>query len=171
MRSRFSSSVVRFSTLASALALAALSSGCTDNTKECTLLSCQSTATIRMYANVDRTQMQTATITACRNQSCSSGQPSTVPSAPGDRLQFRLAGPVAVDGWLTSPDPQKGFRVEAVFPLDGISAQNGDVYDLRVTLAGQTAPAVAVSDRATYQEAQPNGPDCPPVCRTATIDK
>jgi hypothetical protein len=151
-------------------AVLALLPSCSES-KTCTLVECQSVATIRMFANVPRAQMESATITACRNGSCSAGRPATVPSAPNDRLQFTLAGPVAAQGYLTSPDPIKGFHVEAVFPLDGVVAQDGDVYDLRVTPEGASAPAAAASDRATYQESQPNGSDCPPVCKTSTIEK
>ncbi|MFO0671395.1 MAG: hypothetical protein U0235_17480 [Polyangiaceae bacterium] len=144
--------------------------GCSSS-KTCTLLGCESSATMRVYAAVDRTAMTTATITACRNGSCSAGQPTTVPSAPGDRLAFRLAGPIAAEGYLSSPDPVKGYKIEAVFALEGVTTANGDTYEIRVTPAGAAAPAVTVSDKATYQSTQPNGPDCPPECTAATIDK
>lgn len=151
------------------LGLLGLLSSC--DSKECTLLGCESSATIRMFANIPRDKMEGATITACRNNSCSSGRPATVPAAPNDRIQLGMNGSIAVLGYLTTRDPVKGYAVEATFPLDGVLAQNGDLYELRVTNAGETTPVVAASDKATYKETQPNGSECPPVCRNATIEK
>lgn len=139
------------------------------SSKVCGLVACSNTASIATYVNLSRDQMAAATLAVCRNDVCSSGRLSTVPSAPGDSLQFSLSGSLSAQGTIASPDAAKGYRVQVDVNLDGLDLANGDTYTIRVSPDG--GAAISVSGSATYSESQPNGTDCPPICRTAVIDK
>ena len=155
-------------------AIAALGIGglgaCTGSpSRTCGLVGCNSSATIKGYATLAHDDMQQATIRACRNKSCSTGKPATLPTAPGDRLQIVLNGPVAAQGFISSPDA-KGYTIEVTFSVDDQAVKSGDHYELEI-LKGDGTSSNAYAGDATYAEVAPNGKDCPPFCKTATIDK
>lgn len=144
------------------------------STQECTLVACESTATVRMRANVTQQDLQNATISACRIEGappggCVTGTISLVPNAPGDKLRFSMNGPIDVRSFVGSPDAGKGYLLEFVFNLEGATTKDGDTYEIKVLLNNN--PIAQLSERATYTVQQPNGADCPPVCRSVVIDK
>jgi hypothetical protein len=156
--------------LAGLVSAAAALGGCTSSpSRQCGLVGCNSSASIKGYATLSHDDMQTATITGCRNNGCSSGKPLSLPNAPGDRLQIAMNGPVAAQGFITSPDA-KGYQIEVVFSVDDQNVKTGDHYDLKIVKADGTE-ANAYAGDATYVEVAPNGKDCPPFCKSATIDK
>lgn len=126
-----------------------------------------------MRAAVSPADIASATISACRGegatQGCSTGRIPIVPSAPGDRLEFSMAGAVNAKGFVTTPDPAKGFLLEVSFNLEGVTTKEGDTYEVKVLV--NNAPIAQFSERASYQLTQPNGPECPPVCKTTVLDK
>lgn len=146
---------------------------CTAGTasNNCALNTCTSGAVLKTFANVTRDQMQTATISACIDNQCVSGTPSSVPSSPGDRLTVSLQGQLNVTGYLGSPDPEKGYVVEADFNLSDSAPAASDTYQLFVTTADGTKVAGGIDETAIFTKTTPNGADCPPVCQNAVIDK
>lgn len=137
----------------------------------CTIDTCTSGAVLKTFANVTRDQMQTATITACIETTCVSGIPASVPSSPGDRLTVSLQGQLNVTGYLGSPDPQKGYVVEADFNLSDSSLNTTDKFQLYVTTSDGTKVDGAIDETPNFTKTTPNGPDCPPVCENAIVDK
>ncbi|MEO8878319.1 MAG: hypothetical protein ABI461_22180 [Polyangiaceae bacterium] len=131
---------------------------------------CTSGADLKTYINLTRDQMATATITACLNGGCDTGTPASIPSSPGDRLAINLNGALSIQGFISSPDPIKGYLIEANFILSDSNPMNGDAYQLYATSNGQQASG-SINQTATYTKTTPNGADCPPVCENATIDQ
>src|SRR5665213_1529574 len=103
-----------FSLFAFAGLVLAPSLACTAGTSStnCPLNTCQSGAVVQLYANVTRDVMAKASITACLNGGCVTGAPASIPSSPGDRLSVSLQGALVVQGFISSPDPVKGYLVE-----------------------------------------------------------
>lgn len=127
-----------------------------------------------MRANVSEQDLQGSTISVCRIEKappggCVTGSISLVPNAPGDKLRFSMNGPIDVRAFVGSPEAGKGYLLEFVFNLEGSTTTNGDTYEVKVTLNNN--PIAQLSEKATYAVSQPNGPDCPPVCRSVVIDK
>ena len=137
----------------------------------CALNTCTSGAVLKTYANITRDQMQTATITACIDTTCVSGTPTSVPSSPGDRLTVSLQGQLNVTGYVGSPDPQKGYVIEADFNLSDSSLNTTDTFQLYVTTANGTKVDGAINETPKFTKTTPNGPDCPPVCQDGVVDK
>lgn len=154
------------------LALAVPSVACTAGTSStsCALNTCTSTAVLKTFANIPKEQMAQATIFACIDTTCVSGTPASVPGSPGDRLTVTLQGALTVQGYITAPDPQKGYLIEADFDLGESNPQNGDRYQLYV-MNGSAKVDGGIDKTATYQTETPNGPSCPPVCQNAVIDQ
>lgn len=146
---------------------------CTAGTasNNCALNTCTSGAVLKTFANVTRDQMQTATVSACIDATCVSGTPSSVPSSPGDRLTVSLQGQLNVTGFLGSPIAGKGYVVEADFNLSDSSLNTTDTFQLYVTTADGTKIDGAINETPKFTKDTPNGPDCPPVCEDAVIDK
>jgi hypothetical protein len=144
---------------------------CTAGTasNDCPLNSCENSATVKIYANVTSEVMSTATITACLNNGCVSGTPASLPSAGGARLTVALQGSLSVSGYISLPDPAKGYLIEADFDLTTASPSNGDVYKLAVVSNGESVPG-SVTQSATYTKSTPNGADCPPTCESVDIE-
>jgi hypothetical protein len=166
LRVLLSVSLVAFAGLASSAFLG----GCTSSpSRQCGLVGCNSSASIKGYATLAKADMQGATVTGCRNSGCSSGKPLSLPAAPGDRLQIALNGQVAAQGFISSPDA-KGYPIEIVFSVDDQNVKTGDHYELKILKADGTEANSYAGD-ATYVEIAPNGKDCPPFCKSATIDK
>ena len=145
---------------------------CTAGTSSsnCALNVCTSGATVKTYVNLTRDQMAAATVTACLNGGCNSGIPASIPSSAGDRLAIALTGALSIQGFISAPDPAKGYLIEADFTLSDSNPMNGDKYQLYVTSNGQQASG-SVDQAATYVKTTPNGPDCPPDCENALIDQ
>ncbi len=143
---------------------------CTAGTasNNCALNSCNNGATVKIYANVTADVMAKASVTACLNNGCVTGIPASLPSAPGARLSIALQGALSVSGYISSPDPVKGYLIEADFDLSNSSPVNGDNYKLAVVSNGEAVPG-SVNQAATYTKTTPNGADCPPVCDTVDI--
>lgn len=144
---------------------------CSTKSTSCTLIGCQSGATVKLLVSLPPDEMLHATVVACRNDACSSGTPASVPSGDGDRLIVRLQGGVTVQGYLSthvfSPTLQ-GFQLDAVFSIED-DAADGDVYSVTVQNGG--APAASAKESVNYTASTPNGAACPPTCHNATVDK
>ena len=111
--------------------------------------------------------MRTATVVACRNTICSQGTPADVPVAPPARNEMLLRGKATTQAYIEATSA--GYLVEVIFPLDDSSpAVNGDTYELHVKDANG-ASLGDVTGKAAYTDTAPNGKDCPPVCKNATI--
>jgi hypothetical protein len=144
---------------------------CTAGTasSDCALNSCNSGAIVKIYANVTADVMSAATITACLNNGCVSGTPASLPSTAGTRVSVALQGSLSVSGYISAPDPTKGYLVEADFDLSTASPVNGDVYKLAVVSNGEAVPG-SVTQSASYTKSTPNGADCPPTCENVDIE-
>lgn len=98
--------------------------------------------------------------TACTEIGCESGLEVVLENAPA--VPFRVEAEVPGQQGLyvfDCPDPARCGRVF-------FAAFTPDYVRIRVTTAAGT---VARDVRPQYAEARPNGPDCPPLCRTATV--
>ncbi|MGH7280768.1 MAG: hypothetical protein ACRELY_04540 [Polyangiaceae bacterium] len=157
----------------SAALFSMLTVACTAGTSStnCALNTCTSGAELKTFANITRDQMQIATISACIDNTCVTGTPTSVPSSPGDRLTVSLQGQLNVTGYIGSPDPQKGYIVEADFNLSDSAPASTDTYQLFVTTSDGTKVSGGIDEAANFTKTTPNGPDCPPVCLNALIDK
>lgn len=145
---------------------------CSTKSNTCTLLGCQSGATVKALVNLPPDEMLHATVVACRNGACASGTPTTLPTADGDRLLIHLSGggitaQAFVMTHVFSPT-LKGYELDTEFSI-GDDALDGDMYSVTVQNGG--APAATAMGTATYALSTPNGADCPPTCHNATIDK
>jgi hypothetical protein len=155
------------------LLLILLPSCSTGSTKSdtCTLAYCQSGATVSLLVNLPPDEMLHANIVACRNDACSSGAPTSVPSADGDKLLIRLQGGVTVLAYVSThafSPTLAGYQLDTVFSIED-DAKDGDVYSVTVENGG--APAASAKESVTYTASTPNGAACPPTCHNATIDK
>jgi hypothetical protein len=162
-------SVLAFGSLLS-LALAptlACTAGTASN--DSALHSCNNGAIVKIYANVTSDVMSASTVTACLNDGCVSGTPTSLPSSPSARLNIALQGALSVSGYISGPDPDKGYLIEADFDLSTASTADGDTYKLAVVSNGQAVPG-QVSQAATYTKSTPNGADCPPTCENVDIE-
>ncbi|MEO7110435.1 MAG: hypothetical protein ABI183_08370 [Polyangiaceae bacterium] len=145
--------------------------GCTAGTasSDCALNSCNNGASVKIYANVTADVMSASTVTACLNDGCVSGTPTSLPSSTSARLTIALQGALSVSGYISGPDPVKGYLIEADFDLSTAATANGDIYKLAVVSNGQAVPG-QVTQPATYTRSTPNGADCPPTCETVDIE-
>jgi len=152
--------------------IAAPALACTAGTSStnCALNTCTSGAIVKTYVSLTREQMTSATVTACLNQGCDTGVPASIPSSAGDRLAVTLNGAISIQAFISSPDPVKGYLIEADFTLNDSNPANGDNYQLYVTSNAQQASG-SVNQSATYVRTTPNGGDCPPVCDNVVIDQ
>jgi hypothetical protein len=161
-------SLVSFAAFASLVLAPSLACTAGTSSTDCALNTCNSGAVVQIYANVTRDVMEASSITACLNGGCAMGSPASVPSSPGDRLSVALQGALVVQGYISSPDPVKGYLVEADFTLSDTSPSDGDEYKLAVISNGEAVPG-SVDQKVTYVKTTPNGASCPPVCDNVTI--
>ena len=148
-----------------------LVASCSTKSNTCTLLGCQSGATVNLLVNLPPDEMLHANIVACRNDACSSGTPTSVPSADGDKLLIRFQGGVTVLAYVSThvfSPTLTGYQLDTVFSIED-DAKDGDVYSVTVENGG--APAASAKEPVTYTASTPNGAACPPTCHNATIDK
>ena len=138
--------IIAFAALVLAPSLA-----CTAGTSStnCSLNTCNSGATVKIYANISAAEMAQSTVTACLNDGCVNGAPASVPSTPGSRLNIALQGALTVQGYISSPDPVKGYLIEADFELSETSLTDGDSYKLAVISNGEAVPG-QLNQAATY---------------------
>jgi hypothetical protein len=157
-----------FAAFASLVLAPALACTAGTSSTNCALNTCNSGAVIQVYANVTRDVMEASSITACLNGGCVTGAPASIPSSPGDRLSVALKGALVVQGYISSPDPVKGYLVEADFTLGDSSPADGDEYKLAVISNGEAVPG-SLDQKVTYEKTTPNGASCPPVCDNVTV--
>ncbi len=144
---------------------------CSTKSNTCTLVACQSGATVKLLVNLPPDEMLHATVVACRNDACSTGTPASVPSADGDKLLVRLQGGVTVVAYISThvfTPTLMGYELDSVFSIED-DAKDGDVYSVTVQNGG--ASAASAKEPVTYTASTPNGVNCPPTCHNATIDK
>lgn len=97
----------------------------------------------------------------CRNDLCS----SLHPTADGSTCDF--AGPLTAACRLSAS--ANGLHLEVMFQGAMTGWTQGDVFAVRVGLPGVT-PLVDVQRAVTYVISRPAGPDCPPVCQSASLN-
>jgi len=137
-----------------------------DPERSCTLLTCTSGVSLKTTTTLTHDQLLTAVITVCRNDGCSSGKPTDIPTGPTDLQGVAMEGPVATTVQLA--EPSKGtYSVSVSFAIDDQTAKDGDYYEIRI----DKDAAAKLSGNVKYTEITPNGADCPPDCRTATLQK
>lgn len=100
----------------------------------------------------------------CRNDLCSTLRPT----ADGNSFACDFAGPLTAACNLTPTG--SGLHLEVVFQGAMTGWAVGDVFSVRVGVPTQT-PLIDVHKAVTaYTQTRPAGPDCPPLCLSATLE-
>jgi len=137
-----------------------------DPERECTLLACTSGVSLKTSTTLSHDDLLNAVITACRNEGCSAGKPTDIPTGPTDLQGVTLQGPVATKVQLAKPS-NGTYSVTVNFAIDDQTAKDGDTYEVRIDKDDKAK----LSGPVKYAVFAPNGADCPPVCRNATLQK
>jgi hypothetical protein len=136
--------------------------------KECTLIGCQSGATLSLALPADVVIPEGAIVTACFNDRCAVGTVPIVPAAGGSSQAISFASGFVVHGTVWPPDAPHD-RIEVFISAEGTatSLRAGDRYSL--ALADSIGAVIAAKDQvaAGYDEFNPNGPGCGPGCYEA----
>lgn len=168
----------------SALVAAVAFTACADNgggttPRACTLIGCGSAVTIKTPLLVTFATIRASSIEVCRNTDCLSGSFASLKDPPSPGTGVGISFPDAqtierdhtphVDAtiWATGVS---GFRLEVGYwPWSVDDLHDGDRFALRVR-DGEGNTIVSVSRSVSYVTSYPNGKECGPVCRTATIE-
>ncbi len=159
---------MRTSFLSALLALSAAAAGACSSKNDCTLIECTSTANVYLRVPPSSDAMHAATVRACRNGVCAAGKPTSLPTFNGDRQKVFLVGALTSDTFIDM-NKDGSYSLDVEIPIDGaIVDAGGDRYELHVTAPDGTDQA-HVEGTASYQDAHPNGADCPTTCTYATV--
>jgi len=141
--------------------LAAALAGC--NSSSCPQNECAATAVVSVTSVTDAAMLNGAMLTVCLGDRCASGSLPTPQSVPGTSISSPLTGDIDVEAFVLTT--QQGIAVSA--SVFATSVKNGDVYTASLVANG----AMLASQRltATYETTHPNGADCDPTCRIATL--
>ena len=101
-------------------------------------------------------------ITLCHNQLCS----TLHPTADGLSFACDFAGPLTA-ACRISPSGSR-LHLEVMFHGTMTGWADGDRFAVRVGLP-EVPPLVDVQRAVTYTVSHPAGPDCPPVCQSASL--
>ncbi|HWL89180.1 MAG TPA: hypothetical protein VNO21_25430 [Polyangiaceae bacterium] len=154
--------------IACLLALPPAAGACSSE-NDCTLLQCIDDVNVYLHVELSADAMRTSTIKACRNDVCSIGQATSLPTFAGDRQKVFLTGDLTADTTLDTTAPGTSYTIDVTIPIDGATLEAGaDRYEIHV-LDPIGADVSHISDVATYEESHPNGADCPTTCTTAII--
>ncbi|MFP2906458.1 hypothetical protein ACLESD_15620 [Pyxidicoccus sp. 3LFB2] len=129
----------------------------------CTLIGCDSRVTLETKVDASLDTLKSSTLTGCLNDACLSiplgGSPpeeARVPEQPVLTAAF-------------DAHPAGGVLLTASYvPGSNAGLKDGDTYSFTVETP-QGVKLVDVRRAVTYQVSQPNGPQCPPTCLTATL--
>ena len=125
--------------------------GCTDG-RACTLIGCLDSFSIRPTdpASLAPGAYEFQLVIDGRSITCSTGVPVT---DAVDACENRGTGPLTVV--LTPPDRIQDITV------------SGSPSTVAITIVRDGQVVVSKIFKPSYRESQPNGPDCPPICRNA----
>lgn len=140
------------------------------STKSCTLVGCQSGASITTHPAATAS-LAGATFAICLNGKCSSGTAGGGEGgASADDSHIVLNGDVGIQtADVTGGTVTFHYGEDTSNPATQIHT-SGDTY--RVSIIGADKSTIVDATRTvTYpQTSQPNGPDCDPTCHNATVD-
>jgi hypothetical protein len=158
---------------ASAVVAALLGATATCNPPEvyhCGALGCVSQVSLVTTLQAAPSELAGLVIEVCRNDACVRSQP--VLSQDGSGFTCDTYGPLAMSCRIAPPGSAGGSADQPTLTLR-ISGRaddfvDGDHYVVRVGRAG-APPLVFIDKTVRYTEDAPNGPDCAPVCRVASL--
>lgn len=149
------------------------------NARACSAIGCGSAVTIKTPLRATFPTIRASSIEVCRNAVCLSGSFATLtdPPSPGTGVGVSFPEPQTIDRDHTahvdatiSATGATGLQLEvAYWPWSMDDLRDGDLFELTVRDgAGRTVASASRS--ATYRTSYPNGKECGPVCRTATVE-
>lgn len=134
---------------------------------DCSILSCESGATWQRTLSVATADLTILQVTICRNGACASGG-VRAPTEPGGDYICDLSGAVQASCSLT-PSSGTSATLNASASIAVAVAVDGDEYELRVAVGQSPPPLIDEKVAASYAVLQPNGPECAPTCKLATL--
>lgn len=125
----------------------------------------QCTGGVRFTAELSATAADAPNLelTLCRNDLCSTLRPT----ADGTEFACDFFGPLTAACRLS---PSAGnLHLEITFTGVMTDWAVGDTFSIRVGIPGMTSLIDVHKTVSSYNESRPAGPDCLPVCRSATL--
>lgn len=148
--------------------LAALVQACTlVETKTCTTVGCASMITLaEVPAGVDRSAPERIAVRFCRNGECFTSNVARN-SADPETLRCTTSNAPARTFAIGCTIAAGTFRA-SIQSLDPAQLADGDVF--RIMVDDASGRVFDTGDRTvTHTVSQPNGPDCDPTCKSATL--
>jgi len=166
------------------LAAAVAFTACADNgggptLRICTVIGCGHAVTIKAPLSATFPTIRGSSIEVCRNTDCLSGSFATLTDPPStvSGVGVSFPDPQTIDGnhsphveatiWGTESG---GFRLEVGYwPWSMDDLSDGDRFTVTVR-DGSGRTIVSVNRSVDYVTSYPNGKECGPVCKTATVE-
>lgn len=128
----------------------------------CPVIECAGGVHFAADLAVDAAAAPSLELLLCHNNLCS----TLSPTVDGSGFACDFAGPLTAACRL---EPSSGgLHLEVTFQGTMAGWTQGDVFTVRVGLPS-TTPLIDVQRAVTYQVSHPAGPDCPPICQTASL--
>jgi hypothetical protein len=142
--------------------------GCGGPTQGCRLVGCESVVSGTYSLTAQPADLVGATITVCRDAACFNQVIQQVTYTTGSSqvmCPYDATNPILCNVTAASG----GSSINIRFIVDPNTAHDGEAFTVSVVATSGGSALVSAQKTVQYTTSQPNGPDCEPTCKQASL--